>query len=85
MHGKLPSGAISNKNLVKMTTFRFCKLLNIFACGMQRVDAARTAMLDIVHEITPWHYELLVSIYMYVNSNRIQAVRRDAMYKVHIQ
>ena len=83
----MPSGAISNKNLVKMTTFLFCKLLNIhvFACGMQRVDAARTAMLDIVHEITPQHYELLVSIYMYVNSNRIQAVRRDAMYKVHIQ
>ena len=53
LHGKLPSGTISNKNLVKMTTFRFCKLLNIFACGMQRVDAARTAMLDIVHEITP--------------------------------
>ena len=33
------------KKFVKMTTFRFSKFFNIFACGLQRVDAARTAML----------------------------------------
>ena len=43
--GTLPSGAIGNKNFVKMTTFRYSKFSNMFACGLQRVDAASTAMM----------------------------------------
>ena len=108
---KLSSGAISNENFVEITTFPLSKFMNIFLCGLQWVEAARAAMVQIVHEIRSYSrmnykcnehippktvQQMLMNLhptlgvarlhtYTFVNSNRIQDLRRDAFYKVHIQ